>query len=125
MSEMVGVLIKHPLPINRLLNTPIMMFKNLKEMTYKILLNKMLFSMKEIKFLTKLKNAVKKEEYFLSIVFSLMLLAEAAMIGVLCHVNSVSQAYIEQLENHIEALGVSIEDTDAETDAYQDYYHSW
>ena len=119
------VRIKLPLVINRLLNAPVMMFKNLKEMTYKILLNKMLFAMKEIKFLTKLKNAVKKEEYFLSIVFSLMLLAEAAMIGLLCHLNSVSQAYIEQLENHIEALGVSIEDTDAETDAYQDYYHPW
>ena len=119
------VRIKLPPVINRLLNTPVMMFKNLKEMTYKILLNKMLFAMKEIKFLTKLKNAVKKEEYFLSIVFSLMLLAEAAMIGLLCHLNSVSQAYIEQLENHIEALGVSIEDTDAETDAYQDYYHPW
>lgn len=119
------VLIKHPLPINCLLNTPVIRFKHLKEMTYKILLNKMLFPMKEIKFLTKLKNAVKKEEYFLSIIFSLMILAEAAMIGILCHVNSVSQAYIEQLENHIEALGVSIEDTDAETDAYQDYYHSW
>lgn len=119
------VRIKHPLPINCLLNTPVMMFKNLKEMTYKILLNKMLFTMKENKLLTKLKNAVEKEEYFLSIVFSLMFLTEAAMIGLLCHVNSVSQAYIEQLENHIEALGVSIEDTDAETDAYQDYYHSW
>lgn len=119
------VRIKLPLVINRLLNTPVMMFKNLKEMTYKILLNKMLFTMKEIKFLTKLKNAVKKEEYFLSIVFSLMLLAEAAMIGLLCHLNSVSQAYIEQLENHIEDLGVSIEDTDVETDAYQDYYHPW
>ena len=119
------VRIKLPLVINRLLNAPVMMFKRLKEMTYKILLNKMLFTMKEIKFLTKLKNAVKKEEYFLSIVFSLMLLAEAAMIGLLCHLNSVSQAYIEQLENHIEALGVSIEDTDAETDAYQDYYHPW
>ena len=125
MSEIVGVLIKHPLPINCILNTPVKKFQDLKEMTYKILLNKMLFSMKEIKFLTKLKNAVKKEEYFLSIVFSLMLLAEAAMIGLLCHLNSVSQAYIEQLENHIEALGVSIEDTDAETDAYQDYYHPW
>ena len=119
------VRIKHPRVINRLLNTPVMMFKHLKEMTYKILLNKMLFTMKEIKFLTKLKNAVKKEEYFLSIVFSLMLLTEAAMIGLLCYLNSVSQAYIEQLENHIEALGVSIEDTDAETDAYQDYYHPW
>ena len=119
------VRIKLPRVINRLLNTPVMMFKHLKEMTYKILLNKMLFAMKEIKFLTKLKNAVKKEEYFLSIVFSLMLLAEAAMIGLLCHLNSVSQAYIEQLENHIEALGVSVEDTDAETDAYQDYYHPW
>ena len=116
------VRIKLPLVINRLLNTPVMMCKNLKEMTYKILLNKMLFTMKEIKFLTKLKNAVKKEEYFLSIVFSLMLLAEAAMIGLLCHLNSVSQAYIEQLENHLEDLGVSIEDTDAETDVYQDYY---
>ena len=119
------VRIKHPRVINRLLNTPVMMFKHLKKMTYKILLNKMLFPMKTNKFLTKLKNAVKKEEYFLSIVFSLMLLAEAAMIGLLCHLNSVSQAYIEQLENHIEALGVSIEDTDAETDAYQDYYHPW
>ena len=119
------VRIKLPRVINRLLNTPVMMFKHLKKMTYKILLNKMLFPMKTNKFLTKLKNAVKKEEYFLSIVFSLMLLAEAAMIGLLCHLNSVSQAYIEQLENHIEALGVSIEDTDAETDAYQDYYHPW
>lgn len=81
--------------------------------------------MKVHKFLTMLKNSMAKEEYLLSIVFSVMILAEAAMIGLLCHVNSVSQAYIEQLENHIEALGISIEDTDAETDAYQDYYHSW
>lgn len=75
MSEMVGVLIKHPLPINRLLNTPVIRFKNLKEMTYKILLNKMLFPMK--KFLTMLKHIMPNEELF----FNLIILAEFVVIG--------------------------------------------
>ena len=120
MSEMVGVRIKHPLSINCLLNTPVMMFGNLKEMTYKILLNKMLFPMKKL--LNVLKVIVEDDKVFLVVFFGVIALAELFTIAHLYHVDSVSQLYVEQLENHIEDLGVSVLDTDGGTDAFFDYY---
>ena len=116
------VLIKHPLPINCLLNTPVMMFKNLKEMTYKILLNKMLFPMKTNKFMNGLKNITEDTTNLLVIFFGVLALAELALIAHLFNVDSISQCYVYQLEEHIEQLGVSVLDTDGETDVYQDYY---
>lgn len=38
--------------------------------------------------------------------------------------NNDAKEYVEQLENHIENLGVSVMDTDGGTDTYYDYY-SW
>ena len=122
MSEMRDVRIKHPLPINCLLNTPVMMFGNLEEMTYKILLNKMLFPMKTNKFMNGLKNITEDTTNLLVIFFGVLALAELALIAHLYHVDSVSQLYVEQLENHIEDLGVSVLDTDGGTDAFFDYY---
>ena len=124
MSEMVGVLIKHPLPINCLLNTPVIRFKHLKEMTYKILLTKMLFPM-----------ITKKTLQVLQDVFGPTLTCVATFPVTLCVVelialvrtiqfNNDAKDYVEQLENHIEDLGVSVMDTDGGTDAYSDYY-SW
>lgn len=118
------VRIKLPLPINCLLNTPVMMFKNLKEMTYKILLTKMLFPMITKKTLQVLKD-----------VFGPTLTAVTTFLVTLCVVelialvrtikfNNDAKDYVEQLENHIEDLGVSVMDTDGGTDAYSDYY-SW
>lgn len=118
------VLIKHPLPINCLLNTPVIRFKNLKEMTYKILLNKMLFPM-----------ITKKTLQVLQDVFGPTLVAVTTFLVTLCVVelialvrtiqfNNDAKDYVEQLENHIEDLGVSVMDTDGGTDAYSDYY-SW
>ena len=116
------VRIKHPLVINCLLNTPVMMFKNLKEMTYKILLNKMLFPMKTNKFMNGLKNITEDTTNLLVIFFGVLALAELALIAHLFNVDSISQCYVYQLEEHIEQLGVSVLDTDGETDVYQDYY---
>lgn len=116
------VRIKHPRVINRLLNTPVMMFKNLKEMTYKILLNKMLFPMKTNKFMNGLKNITEDTTNLLVIFFGVLALAELALIAHLFNVDSISQCYVYQLEEHIEQLGVSVLDTDGETDVYQDYY---
>ena len=116
------VRIKLPLVINRLLNTPVMMFQHLKEMTYKILLNKMLFPMKTNKFMNGLKNITEDTTNLLVIFFGVLALAELALIAHLFNVDSISQCYVYQLEEHIEQLGVSVLDTDGETDAYQDYY---
>ena len=122
MSEMGEVLIKHPLSINCLLNTPVIRFKNLKEMTYKILLNKMLFPMKTNKFMNGLKNIAEDTTNLLVIFFGVLALAELALIAHLFKVDSISQCYVYQLEGHIEQRGVSVLDTDGETDVYQDYY---
>lgn len=98
------------------------MFKNLKEMTYKILLNKMLFPMKTNKFMNGLKNLTEDTTNLLVIFFGVLALAELALIAHLFNVDSISQCYVYQLEEHIEQLGVSVLDTDGETDVYQDYY---
>lgn len=115
---------KTPLPINCLLNTPVMMFKNLKEMTYKILLNKMLFPMITKKTLQALQDVFGPTLTFVTTFLVTLCVVELIALVRTIQFNNDAKNYVEQLENHIENLGVSVMDTDGGTDAYYDYY-SW
>lgn len=77
----------------------------------------------------------KKTLQVLQDVFGPTLIAVTTFLVTLCVVelialvrtiqfNNDAKDYVEQLENHIEDLGVSVMDTDGGTDAYSDYY-SW
>ena len=118
------VRIKLPRVINRLLNTPVMMFKNLKEMTYKILLNKMLFSMIAKKTLQVLQDVFGPTLTFVTTFLVTLCFVELIALVRTIQFNNDAKEYVEQLENHIENLGISVMDTDGGTDAYYDYY-SW
>ena len=117
-------LIKLPRSINCLLNTPVMMFKNLKEMTYKILLNKMLFHMITKKTLQVLQDVFGPTLTFVTTFLVTLCVVELIALVRTIQFNNDAKDYVEQLENHIEDLGVSVMDTDGGTDAYYDYY-SW